>query len=117
LFLTTSKLVLANITNMVAPILSDLTQENVQLITELTAIAPGSLSNSTPPGWLNPNYVTRVNQGNSIIGVTVAFTAIAFIAVCLRIYTRATQKERSLGLDDFTIVPAIVSPPKWSTEN
>jgi hypothetical protein len=95
---------------MGAPILSDLTPENIQLLAELAAIAPGSLGNSTPPGWLNPNYVTGADHGNSIVGVTVTFTGIAIIAVCLRIYTRATQKERPPGLDDFAIVPAMVSP-------
>lgn len=95
---------------MVAPILSDITPENVQLMGQLAVIAPGSLANSTPPAWLNPNYVTGADQGNVIVGVTVTFTVIAFIAVCIRLYTRATQKNRSLGLDDFTIVPAMVSP-------
>jgi hypothetical protein len=88
---------------MGAPILSDITPENAQLMAELAAIAPGSLGTSTPPGWLNPNYVTGADHGNSIVGVTVTFTALALIAVCLRLYTRATQNERRLGLDDFTM--------------
>jgi multisubunit Na+/H+ antiporter MnhF subunit len=94
---------------MGAPILSDLTPENMKLIGELVAIAPGSLGNSTPAAWLNPNYVTGVDQGNAIVGVTVTFTVIALIAVCLRVYARASPKERALGLDDFTIIPAMVS--------
>jgi hypothetical protein len=95
---------------MVAPILTGLTPENIQLIAQLDAIAPGSLGGSTPPGWLNPNYVTGADHGKSIVGVTITFTALALVAVCLRLYTRATQKERSLGLDDFAIIPAMVSP-------
>ena len=96
---------------MAPPLLSDLTPELTKLMTELIAMAPAgaSLQSSAPPDYFDPGYVPRVNHGNDILGVIITFTIIAFITVCLRIYARATQKNRALGLDDFTIIPGMVS--------
>jgi hypothetical protein len=91
------------------PLLYNLTPENQQLLAELAALGSSSLTNSTPPGYFDPDYVPLVNLGSTIVGVTISFTVIALIAVCFRVYTRTTQKERPLGLDDFTIVPGMVS--------
>jgi hypothetical protein len=103
--------------NMGPPLLSNLTPENEQLLSELIALAPASLANSTPPGWFDPDYVPRVDKGTAIFTVAVTATVLAFIAVCLRVYTRATQKDRPLGLDDYAIVPGMASPFQFYCES
>jgi hypothetical protein len=87
---------------------STLSPQDQQLLQELAAMAPPSQANFTPPALLDPHYVPP-SQGGVIIGVSVATTALAVIAVCLRIFARATGKKLGLGSDDYTIVLALVS--------
>ena len=84
-----------------------LSPADLQLMQELAAMAPPSQANFTPPALLDPNYIPP-DRGGVIIGVSVATMVVAFVAVCLRLYARATQKEKKLGLDDYTIIPAVV---------
>jgi hypothetical protein len=88
---------------------SKLSPEDLQLLQELAAMTPPSQANFTPPALLDPHYVPP-SQGGVVIGVSVATTALALITVCLRVFARATEKKVGLGLDDYTIVFAIVSP-------
>lgn len=88
---------------------SNLSPADLQLLQELAAMAPPSQANFTPPALLDPHYVPP-SRGGAIIGVSVATTALALISVCLRIFARATEKKTGLGLDDYTIVFAVVSP-------
>jgi hypothetical protein len=81
--------------------------EDWQLLLDLIALAGPSKANFTFPALLDPNYVPP-SKGGVITGVSISTTALAFIAVCLRIYARATQKNNRLGLDDLTIVSALV---------
>jgi hypothetical protein len=98
---------------MAPPMMSDLTPQTEALMTFLLSkLPPGdtSVQSSFPPNYFDPSYVPGEGRGDMIMGVTIAFTAVALIAVCLRIYTRATQKTNGLGLEDAAIVPAMVSP-------
>ena len=87
---------------------SDFSPENQELLRGLLAMLPPGTTFKTPPSWTDPNYVPSVNRSNSIIAVAVISTVIPFVAVCLRIYTRATQRNTALGLDDLMIVLGMV---------
>jgi hypothetical protein len=85
----------------------NLSPADQQLMLELAALAPPPAANFTPPGLLDPNYVAP-NRGGAVIAVSVASTVIALVVVCLRVLTRATQKNFGIGRDDYTILLAIV---------
>jgi hypothetical protein len=88
-------------------ILSAMSPEDWQLLLDLIALAGPSQANFTYPALLDPNYVPP-SKGGAITGVSISTTVLAFIAVCLRIYGRATQKNNRVGLDDLTIISALV---------
>lgn len=65
-----------------------------------------------PPDWvhprlLNPNYVPT-DIGGVILGVCYTTVVLATLVVCARLFARATLVW-SLSIDDWLIIPAMVS--------
>lgn len=58
--------------------------------------------------WPTPNYIDPTTRGNSVLIVTIVFSALAFVVTCLRLYTRF-KITCSPGIDDILIVVALVS--------
>lgn len=57
--------------------------------------------------WPTPNYIDPTTRGDSVLVVTIVFSAIAFVITCLRLYTRI-KITCSPGIDDILIVVALV---------
>jgi hypothetical protein len=72
----------------------------------LMVLSPAEMIESR--GTNNHNHAPPSN-GLKIIGVALSFTIAASSVTFLRIYTRATQKKGKLNLDDYIIIPAMVS--------
>lgn len=47
-------------------------------------------------------------SGDAVVGVTVAFTILAVISTCMRLYTRIFMSQMG-GVDDFFIAASTVS--------
>jgi hypothetical protein len=57
--------------------------------------------------WPTPNYIDPVTRGPGLLIVNIVFSALAFIVVALRLYTRVWI-TRSLGMDDVFVFAALV---------
>jgi hypothetical protein len=66
---------------------------------------PPSVDSITPSALA---YLAREDQGPRTIGLVATFTALGFIAVCLRIFTRL-RFAIHIGWEDYFIVMSMVS--------
>jgi hypothetical protein len=63
--------------------------------------------NQIPPEQLS--VLAREDQSQLTKNIVIAFTAVALVSVCLRIFTRL--RYNAVGWEDYTIVLAMVSSP------
>ncbi|KAI4238137.1 MAG: hypothetical protein LQ349_001310 [Xanthoria aureola] len=63
------------------------------------------VASQQPPPGVEPNFVTPESTASTAIAVTVLFTVIMFIFVCMRVYTKLFV-SRAKGWDDYTCILA-----------
>ncbi|KAI4100117.1 MAG: hypothetical protein LQ339_005639 [Xanthoria mediterranea] len=63
------------------------------------------VASQQPPPGVEPNFVNPESTASTAIAVTVLFTVIMFIFVCMRVYTKLFV-SRAKGWDDYTCILA-----------
>ena len=61
-----------------------------------------------PPGLKDPNYVPPY-RGNTALAVVITFMILATAVVTARLWVRKYRMKGSWGIDDWFIIPALVS--------